>query len=87
MPLSAPIRKHLLGFGKQKEIARRIGVSEGYVSNVINGLATPRTPKGWRTYRRVQVAIARALNLPLAEVFGETEASRADADHASSPAA
>jgi transcriptional regulator with XRE-family HTH domain len=71
MALSALGRKHLLGFGRQREIARKLGLSESYVSMVVSGVVVPRTEKGRKTARRVQVAVARALGMKLHEAFAE----------------
>lgn len=55
------IKDRRIPFGAQKAIAAKVGVSESYVSNVANGLAQPRTERGWRTYRRVQREIRRVM--------------------------
>lgn len=73
MALSPLGRKHLLPWGKQDEIAKRLGVIPGYVSQVVNGLAIPRSKRGWKLYRKVQVAIARALGMRLDEAFTPRE--------------
>lgn len=73
MALSAIGRKHLLERGKQQEIAGRLRVVPGYVSQVVNGVGLPLTKKGWKQYRRVQIAIARSLNMRLDEAFSPRE--------------
>lgn len=56
--------------GEQKAIAVKLGVSETTVSRVVNGVyPSPRTPRGERTLRRVQVAVARQLRRRVDEVF------------------
>ena len=72
MPLSPLGRKVLLPFGKQREIARRLNVSTALVSGVVNGVYNPRTPRGQKTARRVQVAVSRALGMKLSEAFAES---------------
>lgn len=61
--------KERLEHGAQKKIAAAIGVPEPTVSNVITGAYRPRTGKGRKTLRRVQVAVARALRMKVEEVF------------------
>jgi DNA-binding transcriptional regulator YdaS (Cro superfamily) len=73
MPLGGISRKILLPHGKQRQIARRLGVSETYVSNVVAGVDLPTTDRGWKTYRRVQAAIARALRMRVNEAFSSAE--------------
>jgi transcriptional regulator with XRE-family HTH domain len=72
MTLSIAERKYRLPYGKQKEIAEAEGVSESFVSNVLSATKLPRTERGWRTYRRVAVRIARVLKVPVDEAFPET---------------
>lgn len=67
MPLSRWERKERLGFGGVKAIAARTGVSASLVSLVVNDKSA-RTP----VTRRVQVAIARRIGMPVAAVFGES---------------
>lgn len=69
MPLSPVERKHYLPFGAQIRLAAKCGVSKGFVSKVVNDVDRPRTLRGWRTWRRVQVAIARELGVPVADAF------------------
>lgn len=69
MALSAIGRKHLLPSGKQREIADRTSINPAVISNAVNGYGFPRTPRGWKTYRRAQVAIARALGMRMGDAF------------------
>jgi hypothetical protein len=73
MALSALGRKHLLQYGKQREIAEALDEADAFVSNVVNGHARPRTERGWKRYRRVQRAVARRLNLTVEEAFSDRE--------------
>lgn len=61
--------KERLEHGTQRKIARRLGLSEGYVSEVISGAAQPRTERGRKTQRRVQVIVARAVGMKVDDVF------------------
>ena len=63
--------KERLEHGLQRKIARQLGLSEGYVSEVVTGASNPRTERGRKTQRRVQVAVARAIGKRVDEVFGE----------------
>jgi hypothetical protein len=78
MTLSPLTRKLLLPYGAQAEIARSVGVSKGYVSDVLSG----RRGAPSKTARRVQVLVARKLKLRVAEVFPPAGAHRPDAGHA-----
>lgn len=71
MALTAVSRKVLLrnNHGAQRKIARQLGIEESRVSAVANGEDLPKTELGWKTYRRVQKAIARVLDLPVEEAF------------------
>jgi hypothetical protein len=69
MALSAVGRKTLLPHGSQRKIARRLGVEESRVSAVVNGSDIPMTENGWKSYRRVQRAVAKALGLSVEESF------------------
>lgn len=62
MPLSRIERKERLGFGGQKKIARRTKRTRGHVSQVVNGS---------RRDAVVERAVARAIGLPVEEVFPE----------------
>jgi transcriptional regulator with XRE-family HTH domain len=73
MALSALGRKHLLPHGAQRKIARRLGVEESRVSAVVNGEATPVTEAGWKSWRRIQKAVARTLGLDVEEAFSDQE--------------
>jgi len=67
MPLSRWERKERLGFGGVKAIADKLSVSPALVSLVVNekSATTPLT-------RKVKVAVARKIGMPVAEVFDET---------------
>lgn len=67
MPLTPISRKVLLAHGKRREIANRLGVSESYVSQIVNGVKLPSGPMG----RKVAVAVSRALGMKVNEVFAE----------------
>lgn len=73
MALSAIGRKALLPHGAGRKIARRLGIEESRVSIVLGGQNIPRSEEGWKSYRKVQRAIARALNLSIDEAFSEIE--------------
>jgi hypothetical protein len=73
MALSALGRKHLLPHGAQRKIARRLGIEEARVSAVVNGTEIPVTEQGWKSYRRVQRAVAKVLNLSVEEAFQSHE--------------
>lgn len=61
--------KEKLEHGTQRRIARKLGLSEAVVSEVVTGLARPRSDRGRKTVRRVQVAVARALRKRVDDVF------------------
>lgn len=69
MALNAIGRKHMLPYGKQREIADRTRLNPGLVSQALNGVGFPLSPRGWKKYRKAQVAIARSLGLSLEEAF------------------
>lgn len=71
MALTAVGRKALLldHHGAQRKIARRLSVEESRVSDVVKGSNIPTTEVGWRSYRRVQRAIAKTLGLRVDEAF------------------
>lgn len=60
MPLSRWDRKALLPHGAVTQIASRTGRAKSHVSSVIHG---------HRRDRRVEVAVARLLRLPVDDVF------------------
>jgi hypothetical protein len=60
MPMSRWDRKALLPHGAVTQIAQRTGRAKSHVSSVIHG---------HRRDRRVEVAVARLLRLPVDEVF------------------
>jgi len=61
--------KEKLEHGMQRKIAKQLGLSEGYVSEVVSGVLNPRTERGRKTQRKVQVAVARAVGKRVDEVF------------------
>jgi hypothetical protein len=69
IPLSVPERKALLPFGAQTRVAARCGVTKAYVSLVVSDDVRPKTPRGWKTLRRVRVALARELRMPVDIAF------------------
>jgi transcriptional regulator with XRE-family HTH domain len=69
MPLTTAERKHRMPFGAQKEIAAALEVTPAYVSRVLSDDIRPRTPTGQKQLRRIRVAIARRLGMPVDEVF------------------
>lgn len=71
-PLSASDRKERIPHGAQREIATDLGLAESYVSAVITGDARPKTARARKTVRRVQVAIARKLGVPVDVAFPQT---------------
>jgi hypothetical protein len=72
IPLSVPERKALLPFGAQTRVAGRCGVTKAYVSLVVSDDVRPKTPRGWKTLRRVRVALARELRMPVDIAFGSS---------------
>lgn len=73
MALSPIGRKALLPHGSQRKIARQLGVEESRVSNVIGGGPLPRTEAGWKSWNRIQRAVAKAIALSVEEAFGAEE--------------
>jgi DNA-binding transcriptional regulator YdaS (Cro superfamily) len=71
MTTDTALIKALMEHGEQKKIAASLGVAEPTVSNVITGAYRPRTDRGRKTLRRVQVAVARAIGKRVDEVFGQ----------------
>lgn len=68
--MSNPLaRKYRLPHGAQRRIARKRRVSESYVSQVINGHATPRSPRGMRKYLAVRGDVAAELGVTVQEAF------------------
>lgn len=67
MPLSKWERKERLGHGAATKIAEKVGRSQPHVSRVISGE---------RPDRKVEVAVARMLGLPVTEVFPEYYAEK-----------
>jgi hypothetical protein len=66
MPLSKWQRKERLGFGGVKAISDKLAVSPALVSLVVNDKAADT-----KLTRKVKVAVARKIGMPVAEVFGE----------------
>lgn len=77
MALTIAERKYLMPHGRQKEIAESLGVSEAFVSNVVNAARMPRTERAWKKHRAVARVIARTLKRPMREVFPELFPARA----------
>jgi hypothetical protein len=69
MPMTVADRVHQMPHGAQRVVARDLGLAESYVSAVITGDARPKTARGRKTVRRVQVAIARKLSVTVDEAF------------------
>ena len=67
--------KERMEHGTQRKIARLLGLSEGYVSLVVSGIARPRTERGRKTLRKVQVAVARAVKMKVEDVFPPEQAA------------
>lgn len=59
-PLQMIVEKRGL---RQTDIAHSVGISDGYMSQIINGDRVPRTP--------IALAIARALNTSVEALFGD----------------
>ena len=72
MPMTPSERKEAMPHGGQRRAAKRAKVSETYVTLVMNGVARGSTPRGLRTLRRVQSALAREIARPTEEVFDAT---------------
>lgn len=73
LALTVAERKHRLPYGAQKKIARRLGVARSYVSAAVAGDCRPKTKRAKLRLRRVQVAIAGELGLPVEEAFDAQE--------------
>lgn len=69
MPLSIAERKHQMPFGALREVSAEQRVDPGYVTRVMNGEITAKTPPSRKKLRRVRVALARKLGKPVDEVF------------------
>lgn len=77
MPLTIAERKHRMPHGAQKKIAQTEGVSEQYVSSVMNETFVPQTEPARRKVQRVRVRIARALGVTVDEAFPPTDREEA----------
>lgn len=66
MSLTRHERKDRLGHGGIREVAAKVPCSEPLVSLVVNDKAADT-----KLTRRVKVAVARKIGMPVAEVFGE----------------
>ena len=75
MSADARIIKARLEYGTRKKIAAALNVPAPTVSNVITGAYRPRTDKGRKTLRKVQVAVARAVGMRVADVFPPEQAA------------
>lgn len=69
MPLSVAERKYRMPHGALQAVARATGVSNAYVTAVMNGTVTPKSEAARKKLRRVRVALARKLSRPVDEVF------------------
>lgn len=61
MALTAVERKQRLLYGEQHEVAKALGVSEAYVSKVMNGETSPKTKEAKALLRRCQLELARRM--------------------------
>ena len=75
MTADAGIIKARLEQGDRQRIAKAIGVAAPTISNVITGAYRPRTEKGRKTLRKVQVAVARAVKMKVEDVFPPEQAA------------
>ncbi len=66
MPISRYERKERLPFGAQKEIAEKLDLAESTVSLVVNDKVAALNAG---TVRKVRVAVARRIGLPVDQVF------------------
>jgi transcriptional regulator with XRE-family HTH domain len=62
-------RLHQMPFGAQVRVAEQEGVSKQYVSKVMNDEMHVKTPAAQEKLRRVQIALAEELGLPVDDVF------------------
>lgn len=69
MPMTPAQRKEAMPHGGQRRAAKRAKVSETYATTVMNGTARVSTPRGLRTLRRVQSALAREMGQPVEQAF------------------
>lgn len=69
MPMTPGEINDRMPVGTQRELAAQLQVSPAYVSRVVQQNMEPRGPRGRKTMRRVQVAIARRIGLKVDEVF------------------
>ena len=74
MAANVDVIKDRLEYGARKRIALAIGVPAPTVSNVITGAYHPRTERGRKTLRKVQVAVARAVRMKVEDVFPDMAA-------------
>lgn len=66
-------RKYRMPHGAQRRIAQKRRVSESFVSQVVNGHATPRTPRGMRKYEAVRVDVAALFGVSVEEAFADED--------------
>lgn len=69
MTMTPAQRKEAMPHGGQRRAARRARVHETYASFVMAGVIRPTTPRGLKTLRRVQNALAREMGRPTDEAF------------------
>jgi hypothetical protein len=62
-------RKEAMPHGGQRRVAKRINRSETFINLVMNDGFVAKTPKGAKTLKRAQAAIAEVIGRPVEEVF------------------
>lgn len=72
MPMKPSERKELIPHGTQNEVHKESGYAKGFISEVVNGKASP-TPDA----RKVAVRIARKAKHPVRKLFPEYYGSAA----------
>lgn len=85
MPLTTAERKHRLPHGARRAVATALHIDPSYVTKVVAGEAFPKTERGRATLRRVQVALARKLALPVDEAFPPITQHEAAPEMATAP--
>ena len=73
MPLTIAERKHRMPHGAQRAVAAQFGVSEAYVSVIMNEQAMPKTAVSLEKVQRIQAALAARLALPVEDVFPDVQ--------------
>lgn len=77
MPMTPAQRKEAMPHGGQRRAAKRAKVSETYATLVMSGVARVSTPRGLKTLRRVQNALAREIGQPVELVFEAVDLEQA----------